>query len=80
MFHKFNRNIVEQANFILINNFPRFPPYFRCKLGVTFARRCFRDVLGSSNYLNEPDLNSLYIILSPSLQEYNFKFEGDFDL
>ena len=29
------------------------------------------------NYLNEPDLNSFYIILSPSLQEYNYKFVGD---
>ena len=31
-------------------------------------------------YLNDPDLNYIYIILSPSLQEYNLKFVGDLDL
>ena len=36
-----------------------------------------RDV---SNYLNNPDLNYIYIILSPSFREYNFKFVGDLDL
>ena len=30
--------------------------------------------------LNDPDRNYVYIILSPSLQEYNFKFVGDLDL
>ena len=32
---------------MLIHTYPRFPPfllYFMCKLGVTFARRCFRDL------------------------------------
>ena len=30
--------------------------------------------------LNDPDLNYIYIILSPSLQEYNLKFVGNLDL
>ena len=30
--------------------------------------------------LNDTDLNYIYIILSPSLQEYNFKFAKYFDL
>ena len=30
--------------------------------------------------LNDPDLNYIYIILSPSLQEYNFQLVGDLDL
>ena len=47
-FSTINRTIEKQANIILINTYPRFPPfllYFRCKFRVTFARRFFRDVL-----------------------------------
>ena len=38
-----NGNIEKQANGMFINTYPSFSPfllYFRCKLGVTFARRC----------------------------------------
>ena len=43
-----NVNKEKWSNIMLINTYPRFPPfllYFRCKLGVTFARRRFRDVV-----------------------------------
>ena len=45
-FSTINRNTEKQAIVMIISTYPRFPPfilYFRCKLGVTFARRCFRD-------------------------------------
>ena len=38
---------------MLIYTYPRFPPfllYVWCKLGVTFARRCFRDATLLSSY------------------------------
>ena len=37
-FSTINRNIEKQASVMLINSYPRFPPfllYFRCKPGVT---------------------------------------------
>ena len=40
------RNI-ENCPFFSFDSDPRFPPfllYVRCKPGVTFVRRCFRDV------------------------------------
>ena len=46
-FSTVNRNIENRAKFMLINSYPRFPLfslYFRCELGVTFSRRCFRNV------------------------------------
>ena len=39
-----NKNIEKHAYFVLINTYPRFPPFFTmsyCKLGVTFAWICF---------------------------------------
>ena len=45
-FSKINKYIEKQASVMFINTYPRFPPFllhFRCKLGVTCARRCFRD-------------------------------------
>ena len=41
-----NRNIEKHANVMLVDTYPMFPPfflYFRCKLGVSFARRYFRN-------------------------------------
>ena len=49
-FSKVNGNIEKQAKVMLIYTHPRFPPfllYFRCKLGVTFARKCFCDEYSS---------------------------------
>ena len=49
-FSTVNRTIEKQANVMLTDRptFPRFPQfvlYFRGKLEVTFARRCFRDAI-----------------------------------
>ena len=43
----FCQQIEIQAIFFIFNTNPRFPPlllYVRCKSGVTFTRRSFRDV------------------------------------
>ena len=42
----FVNKIERQAIFVIFNTNPRFPPfllYVRCKSGVTFIRRRFRD-------------------------------------
>ena len=42
-----NRNVEKQANDMLINTYPGFPHFdyiLGANLGVTLARRCFRDV------------------------------------
>ena len=38
---------------------------------------CWYGYFVCRDVLNDPDLYYIYIILSPSLQEYNFKFVGD---
>ena len=60
-----HRNIEKKAIIMLINTYPRFPPfllYFRCKLGVTFARRCFHDDwIGATPKSTQMDTNTFRI-------------------
>ena len=59
-----NRNIEKQADVMLSNAYHRLLPfllYLRCKLRITFARRCFRDDLTVS-YVN--NLISLILLVN----------------
>ena len=55
----------EILKFIIFCHFdtnPRFPPfllYVRCKFGVTFVRRCFRDAEGSEAFRDQSVLRIL---------------------